>query len=55
MAQQEERRKEEPERRHSGISGRMAWGIGQQNKVCGVGHLGWDKVSRGQDTEGLEC
>lgn len=30
-------------------------GTGQQNNVYGVGHLGWDQVSRGQDTEGLEC
>lgn len=29
-------------------------GTGQQNKVYGVGHLGWDQVSRRQDTEGLE-
>ena len=34
---------------------RAACGTGQQDKLCAVGHLDYDKVSREQDTEGLKC
>lgn len=54
MAQQEERKKEEPEQRLRGLSGQVVWGTGPWNKVYRLGRLGWDTVSRGQDTEGLE-